>query len=173
MGSAVGRQQHQCCVPGLGVHRIAQPPHREFPWNDAGIGRHTRCANPCIGSTRHVGQATLGNLSGGTFTIGDLPMLEPGAQNWGMQNSFGRFYSNKAVVQGDSVVLVARIDFLAGNDRMRLWVLQCPLPFPLIPPLPPADIDVTNANVSTFTGVYWQTQGLGAELDELGVRVVQ
>ena len=117
-----------------------------------------------------VSQATLGNINGaidGHFIIGDLPQSDPDAGNWGMQNSFGRFYSAKPVVQNVTTLLIAKINFNVGNDRMRLWVKSCPFSGP---PLGTPDIDVTNANISKFSGVFWQTQGLGAQLDQLRIR---
>lgn len=71
-----------------------------------------------------VTQATLGNSSGGTFIIGDLPMQDAAAGNWGLQNSAGRFYSNVPVAANVTTYLVAQIDFnvSGSNDRMRLWV---------------------------------------------------
>ena len=101
-------------------------------------------------------QATLGNSSGGMFTIGDLPMPDATAGNWGLENSAGRFYSSVPVAANATTYLVAQIDFnVNGNtDRMRLWVN------------PPANayftanpnVDVTNADVGQFSGVFWQTQ---------------
>jgi concanavalin A-like lectin/glucanase superfamily protein len=99
--------------------------------------------------------ATLGNSSGGTFIIGDLPQPDAAAGNWGLQNAAGRFYSNVSVVANATVYLVAQIDFdVSGtNDRMRLWVNPPPAYFTTTP-----KVDVTNANVAQFSGVFWQTQ---------------
>lgn len=105
-------------------------------------------------------QATVGNVDGlpnGHFIIGDLPMPDATAGNWGLQNNYYRRYSTKPVVAGQTVYLVAQIDFTPGNvsdnDRMRLWVNP-----PTSGAFPPADIDVTEASVTSFSGVFWQTQ---------------
>lgn len=114
-------------------------------------------------------QATLGNINGaidGHFIIGDLPQADLNAGKWGLQNAAGRFYSSKPVVQNATTLLIARIDFNFGNDRMRLWVKPCPYNGILGAP----DIDVTNVNIKKFSGVFWQTQGLGAHLDQLRIR---
>lgn len=111
-------------------------------------------------------QATLGNSSGGTFIIGDLPQPNPSAGNWGMQNAFGCFYSTHPVVANATTLLVAQIDFNVGggiNERMRLWVNPSP---PDMFFITPPDIDVTNANIAQFSGVFWQTQQ-GQRLDEI------
>ncbi len=111
-------------------------------------------------------QATLGNSSGGTFIIGDLPQPNPNAGKWGMQNSAGCFYSTHPVVANATTLLVAQIDFnVSGgiNERMRLWVNPSP---PDMFFINPPDIDVTNANVAQFSGVFWQTQQ-GQRLDEI------
>ena len=110
-------------------------------------------------------QATLGNSAGGTFIIGDLPESDPQASNWGMQNGNGVFYSTKPVVANAETCLVAQIDFAvsSGNDRMRLWVNPPANRF-----LATADIDVTVAHVTQFSGVFWQTQQ-GQAVDEISV----
>jgi hypothetical protein len=110
-------------------------------------------------------QATLGNSAGGTFIIGDLPENDPQASNWGMQNGNGVFYSTKPVVANAETCLVAQIDFAvsSGNDRMRLWVNPPANRF-----LATADIDVTVAHVTQFSGVFWQTQQ-GQAVDEISV----
>jgi hypothetical protein len=110
-------------------------------------------------------QATLGNSSGGTFIIGDLPQPDAAAGNWGFQNSFGRFYSTIPVAANTTTYLVARIDFASGNDQMRLWVNP-----PVTPTLPTgaADVNVTNADVAQFSGVFWQTQQ-GQIVDEIHI----
>ncbi len=111
-------------------------------------------------------QATLGNSSGGTFIIGELPQLDPNAAHWGLQNAAGVYYSSKLVVANVPTCLVAKINFSVsgGLDRMRLWV-NPPLGFPL----GPADIDVTTAHVATFSGVFWQTQQAQV-VDQISVR---
>lgn len=111
-------------------------------------------------------QATLGNSSGGTFILGDLPQSDPQAANWGIQNANGRFYSNVPVAAGVTVLLVAQIDFdVSGtNDRMRLWVNPLFGQQSIATP----DVDVTNANVGQFQGVFWQTQQ-SQVLDEIRI----
>jgi hypothetical protein len=101
-------------------------------------------------------QATLGNSSGGTFIIGDLPMPDTAAGNWGFQSSAGRFYSNVPVAANTTAYLVAQIDFdvSGSNDRMRLWVNPPAGAYFTVAP----QVDVTNANVGQFSGVFWQTQ---------------
>ncbi len=115
-------------------------------------------------------QATLGNSPGGpgkNFIIGDLPMPDANAGNWGLQNDCGRFYSNVPVVANQTVYLVAQIDFnVSGtNDRMRLWVQTTP-PAAAYLTLTP-DVDVM-CNVTTFGGVFWQTQQ-GQAVDEIRI----
>jgi hypothetical protein len=114
-------------------------------------------------------QATLGNSSGGTFIIGELPETDPNAANWGLQNSAGVYYSvNKPVLANAPTCLVAQIDFSVGgpgtNDRMRLWINP---PNPLSLALP-ADIDTTTAHIPVFSGVFWQTQQAQV-VDEISV----
>jgi hypothetical protein len=111
-------------------------------------------------------QATLGNSSGGTFIVGELPETDPRAANWALQNDAGVYYSSIPVVANAQTCLVAQIDFSVngGNDRMRVW-LNPPNPLPLALP---ADIDVTTAHVAEFSGVFWQTQQ-GQVIDEIGV----
>lgn len=119
-------------------------------------------------------QATLGNFPGGsgkTFIIGDLPMMDANAGNWGLQNDCGRFYSNVPVVANQTVYLVAQIDFnVSGtSDRMRLWVQTTPPAaayFTLTP-----DVDVM-CDVTTFGGVFWQTQQ-GQAVDEIRIDTSQ
>jgi Concanavalin A-like lectin/glucanases superfamily len=102
-------------------------------------------------------QATLGNSSGGTFIMGDLPENDPQASNWAIQNGAGVYYSTKPVVANAETCLVAQIDFLVSisgtMDRMRLWVNPPANRF-----LAPPDIDITTAHVPQFSGVFWQTQ---------------
>lgn len=105
-------------------------------------------------------QATLGNTNGATdghFTIGDLSQQDPGAGNWGLQTHSGnRYYSTKPVVANVTTLLVAQIDFdvSGSNDRMRLWVNPPAGSYFTAAP----DIDVTEAGVTKFSGVFWQTQ---------------
>ena len=110
-------------------------------------------------------QATLGNSSGGTFIIGELPETSQQAANWALQNSAGKYYSTKPVVTNAQTCLVAQIDFSVkgGLDRMRMWVN----PPPSLP-LGKADVDVTTAHVAVFSGVFWQTQQ-GQIVDEISV----
>ena len=115
-------------------------------------------------------QATLGNLSGGTFIIGELPESDPNAQYWGLQNSAGVYYASgqpaasglpavppKPVTANVETCLVAQIDFsvngvTGGLDRMRLWVNPPADRSTVLP-----DIDRTTAHVTLFSGVFWQT----------------
>jgi hypothetical protein len=101
-------------------------------------------------------QATLGNSSGGTFTLGDLPMPDAAAGNWGLETSAGRFYSNVPVAANATTYLVAQIDFnvSGNNDRMRLWVNPPGNAYFTANP----NVDVTSADVGQFSGVFWQTQ---------------
>ena len=104
--------------------------------------------------------ATIGNYPGGgsnVFSMGDLPMADANAGNWGIQNGCGNFYSNVPVVANQTVYLTAQIDFnvSGSNDRMRLWVQTSPPAAPTFTLTP--DIDVL-CNLNTFSGVYWQTQ---------------
>jgi hypothetical protein len=120
-------------------------------------------------------QATVGNFGapiGSSFTIGDLPQASPQAGNWGMQIANGQnFYSNVPVVAGETTYLVAQIDFnySGANERFRLWVNPPALAnlatgtLPAIPAL-----EVTNLNIASFNGVYWQTQQ-GQSVDEIRV----
>jgi hypothetical protein len=114
-------------------------------------------------------QATLGNSGGGTFILGDLPQPDPQAANWGIQNANGRFYSNVPVAANATVFLVAQIDFdVSGtNDRMRLWVNPLFGQQSIATP----DVDVTNANVGQFQGVFWQTQQ-NQVLDEIRIATI-
>ena len=116
-------------------------------------------------------QATLGNLSGGTFIIGDLPQQDADAGEWGLQTTAGRFYSNVPVVANDTVYLVAQIDFdvsgSGSSDRMRLWVNPPAAYFTVAP-----QIDVTNADVGQFSGVFWQTQQQ-QRVDEISVETTK
>jgi hypothetical protein len=109
-------------------------------------------------------QATLGNSSGGTFIIGDLPESSGNFQNWAIQNAAGTYASTKLVL-ANATCLVAQIDFSVsgGMDRMRLWVNPPPTGF-----LPTPDIDVTTAHVAVFSGVFWQTQN-GQTVDEINI----
>ena len=114
-------------------------------------------------------QATLGNSSGGTFIIGELPETDPNAKHWGLQNSAGVYYSSTATVMaGVETCLVAQIDFSVsgvsgGLDRMRLWV-NPPSDRSTVTP----DIDQTTAHVAVFSGIFWQTQQ-GQIVDEISV----
>ncbi|HVF61092.1 MAG TPA: LamG domain-containing protein [Thermoanaerobaculia bacterium] len=114
-------------------------------------------------------QATLGNSSGGTFIIGDLPQSDAAAGNWGLQNAAGRFYSNVPAAANTTVYLVAQIDFdvSGANDRMRLWVNPPAAYFTTAP-----KVDVTNANVGQFSGVFWQTQQQ-QRVDEISVETTK
>jgi hypothetical protein len=111
-------------------------------------------------------QATLGNSSGGTFIIGELPETDPRAANWGLQNSAGVYYSTKLVKANVPTWLVAQIDFAVsgGKDRMRLWVDPPVGAWSTVPP----DVDETTAHVTTFSGFFWQTQQ-GQKVDEISV----
>lgn len=84
-------------------------------------------------------------------------MQDANANKWGLQNDCGRYYSNKLVVANQTAYLVARIDFnVSGtSDRMRLWVQtgSAVVPYYTLTP----DVDVM-CNVTTFGGVFWQTQ---------------
>jgi hypothetical protein len=104
-------------------------------------------------------QATLGNSPGGpgrNLIIGDLSQQDANANKWGLQNDCGRYYSNVPVVANQTTYLVARIDFnvTGSNDRIRLWVqTTSAVPYYTLSP----NIDVM-CNVTTFGGVFWQTQ---------------
>ena len=115
-------------------------------------------------------QATLGNSSGGTFIIGELSETDPRAANWALQNGAGVFYSKVPVAADIPTCLFARIDFgvSGGMDRMRFWVNPNATAYLSAVP----DVDVTNAHLSQFSGVFWQTQQ-HQELDGLRVDVVQ
>ena len=145
-------------------------------------------ATPIVGGSGHViirvlmqapiagtqaSQATVGNTNGltdGHFIFGDLPQLDVGAENWGMQTAGFRCYSNKPVLAGTTTLLVARIDFDASvyNDRMRMWV-NPPTPFNIGTLMATStDIDVTLSNVSQVAGLFWQTQQ-NQTIDEIAV----
>lgn len=114
-------------------------------------------------------QATLGNSSGGTLIIGDLPQLsDVKAGNWGMQidNPPGRFYSNVPVAANATTLLISEVDFNggAGNDRMRLWVNPNP-PNTFFTQTPKID---TKGTLSQFSGVFWQTQQ-AQQFDEIRI----
>ncbi|MFY9824315.1 MAG: LamG domain-containing protein [Thermoanaerobaculia bacterium] len=111
-------------------------------------------------------QATLGNSTGGTFIIGDLPQPDPKAGNWGYQTSAGRFYSNVPVAANATTYLVAQIDFnvSGNNDRIRFWVNPPANAWFTVPP----DIDDSTSDVPVFSGVFWQTQQ-GQIVDEIRV----
>lgn len=118
-------------------------------------------------------QATVGNTNGitdGHFIFGDLPQLDVGAENWGLQTASFRCYSNKPVLAGVTTLLVARIDFdpSTANDRMRMWV-DPPTPVSLTTLMATTtDIDVTLSNVNQLSGLFWQTQQ-GQILDEISI----
>ena len=122
----------------------------------------------------------FGNFSGGGgFTMGDLPNADPKAGNWAIQNSVGSFYSNKPVVANQTTLLVGRVDFAAGADRMRLWVdpilnsTQSLMNNLIALDSTTADVDVANANVSQFNGVFYQNINVtAADLDEIMIFAV-
>ena len=119
--------------------------------------------------------ATIGNYPGGgsnVFSMGDLPMADADAGNWGIQTGCGNFYSNVPVVANQTVYLIAQIDFnVSGtNDRMRLWVQTSPPAVPHFTLTP--DIPNVLCNLNTFTGVYWQTQQ-SQIVDEIRVDTTQ
>ncbi len=118
-----------------------------------------------------VTQATLGNLSGGTFTIGDLPE-SPAVPYWALQNASGVYYnpvSADLIKAGETACLVAQIDFGVpgggGNDRMRLWV-NPPSNQTYFVKTP--DVDETTAQVGRFSSVFWQTQQQ-QDVDEINI----
>jgi hypothetical protein len=100
-------------------------------------------------------QATLGNVDGqdnGHFYFGDL--AKENGHCWALHSGVRSYYSKVKIVPGEVALLVAQIDFMPGNDRMRLWVNPdrgAPLPSS-------ADIDVTSDNLKRFAGVFWQSQ---------------
>ncbi len=118
-----------------------------------------------------VTEGALGNSSGGTFIIGDLPE-SPAVPYWALQNASGVYYNAVTadlIKAGKTACLVAQIDFGAGggtNDRMRLWVN---------PPsnqsyfMKTPDVDETTAQVGTFSGVFWQTNQ-DDDVDEINIR---
>ena len=112
-------------------------------------------------------QATLGNTSGGTFIIGDLPQSDANAGKWGFQTSAGRFYSNVPVAANATTYLVAEIDFnvSGNNDRIRLWVNPPANSWFTVSPA----IDDSTSDVPQFSGVFWQTQQ-GQRVDEIRVQ---
>ena len=110
-------------------------------------------------------QATLGNSTGGTFIIGDLPETDPHASEWAMQYDNTPYYSGIQVT-AQATCLVAKIDFgvTAGMDRIRLWVN--PLAYYL---QSSAQVDVITAHLAiTFSGVFWQTQQI-QDVDEVNI----
>jgi hypothetical protein len=119
-------------------------------------------------------QATIGNVDGvpdGTFIFGDLPQLDTNAGNWGIQNDAGRFYTNKPVVAGATVYLVAQIDFnsnIALNDTLSLWVNPSSAINLQTGTFPAPDVTTTTSNIKQFAGIFWQTQQQ-QELDEIRV----
>jgi hypothetical protein len=148
-GNALGR------TPGSAATRLLQTPVVGAAGTSVVLQALIKSDVPGTPAT----QATLGNSPGGpgrNFIIGDLPMQDANADKWGLQNDCGRYYSNKMVVANQTAYLVARIDFnvSGSNDRMRLWVETTSfVPYYTLPP----DIDVM-CNVTTFGGVFWQTQ---------------
>jgi len=116
-------------------------------------------------------QATLGNSAGGTLTIGDLPVSDPNGGNWGMQlNGGATYFSTVPVAQGVTTALTVEVDFGAsltspGQDRIRLWVQTTGAYSTAGSP----DLDESAPAMSAFSGVFWQTQGLGALVDEIEV----
>ena len=120
-------------------------------------------------------QATLGNSSGGTLTIGDLPVSDPLGGNWGIQvNGGATDFSTVAVQANVTTALTVEVDFGAGvapgnQDRVRLWVqtsgAYCGPPVGSCT----ADLDLSAPAMNAFSGVFWKTQGQGALVDEISV----
>jgi hypothetical protein len=120
-------------------------------------------------------QATLGNSTGGTLTIGDLPVGDPLGGKWGIQVNGGATHFSTVQVQADvTAALTAEVDFGAnsGQDRVRLWVQTAgPYCDPAVSTCTPA-FDGSAPPMSAFSGVFWQTQGQGALVDEISVEKI-
>lgn len=56
-----------------------------------------------------------------SLAMGDLPELDSMAGNWGLQATDAH-YSSVPAMAGETALLVARVDFQPGEDRLRFWV---------------------------------------------------
>ncbi|MGC2235306.1 MAG: hypothetical protein WA584_04050 [Pyrinomonadaceae bacterium] len=122
-------------------------------------------------------QAVVGNFGapiGNSFAIGDLPMADAQAGNWGMILPSGlRYYSNVPVTPNATVYLVLQIDFdySGSSERFRLWVNPPALPNLATGTLPAVANATGFANLNSFNGILWQTQQ-SQVLDEIRVETI-
>lgn len=122
--------------------------------------------------------AAMGNWGaprGSNFIIGDLAQKDARAGNWGMIAGLQKYYSNVPVLAGATVYLVAQIDFNASgdNERTRLWVNPPALNDLATGTLPAfADIDITDNNIESFNGVWYQSGLQGQTIDEIRIEKI-
>jgi hypothetical protein len=121
--------------------------------------------------------SAVGNFGGsGAFAFGDLAGNSGMAANWAIEAANGHSYSSVPVIGNVTTLLVARLDFMAGNDRMRLWVnpsfdQSLPLCDALFGIASPADVEAS-ASVTSFAGVFFQnTNSTAARIDEINICV--
>jgi hypothetical protein len=122
--------------------------------------------SPVAGTPISYGMFGLSTSTNLNVAIGDYPGTNPESANWALQFNSNHYFSQKPVTAGTSY-LVVRIDFQDGNDRVRLWINP---PTFVDSPLVPPDADATSGNITSITGVWWQSNvDVGMVLDEIRI----